>query len=177
MSDQLNEPTTMNASTLRELMNTYGEDVWNYAYFLSRSGAVADDIAQETFIRAYKHMNSFRGEASVKTWLLQITRNRWYTYRNSGFMKRVILKEQPEPGAAVSAEDAFLEQSLSGDIWRLVLRLPRKHREVLILHAHYNLTMEELALTLGLSLSGAKSRLLRARKQANECWNKELERL
>lgn len=175
MSMESSEVTIMSAGALRTLMETYGEDVWNYAYFLSRSSSAADDIAQETFIRAYKHMNSFRGEASVKTWLLRITRNRWYTYRSNSFVKRVTLQEVLDLRHTVpSAEDTYMDKSLSSQVWQLVLRLPRKYREILMLHAHYDMSMEELAHTLNISLAAAKSRLHRARQKANQSWEKEL---
>lgn len=175
MSMERNNVATMSAGALQTLMETYGEDVWNYAFFLSRSSSAADDIAQETFIRAYKYMHAFRGEASVKTWLLRITRNRWYTYRSSSFMKRVTLQAVPDSTRTEqSAENAYMDESLSSQIWQLVLRLPRKYREILMLHAHYEMTMEELAHTLNISLSAAKSRLHRARQKASEYWEKEL---
>ncbi|MNC06709.1 RNA polymerase sigma factor YlaC [compost metagenome] len=120
-------------------------------------------------------MNTFRGEAGVRTWLLQITRNRWLSYRSSSFIRRVTLQESVgRESSSPSAEEIFLQQSLSSEVWRIVLQLPRKHREVLMLHAHYGLSMEELAGLLGISLSAAKSRLHRARQKANECREKEL---
>ncbi|NMO95552.1 RNA polymerase sigma factor [Paenibacillus lemnae] len=161
----------METQDITALMKTYGEAVWNYAYFLSRNHAAADDIAQETFIRAYKYMNNYRGEASVKTWLLRIARNRWYSFRSTSFVKRVVHKPEAISGmTAQSAEDEALEQSLSTDVWKLVYQLPLKDREVLILAIHYELTMEELAGTLGISLSAAKSRLQRARQRAKARW-------
>ncbi|MGN7764961.1 RNA polymerase sigma factor [Paenibacillus sp. 22594] len=177
MSIVTNESATMTAAALQTLMEHYGEDVWNYAYYLARSRSAADDIAQETFIRAYKYMNTFRGEAAVRTWLLQITRTRWLTYRSSSFIRRVTLRDNiGKDSSSPSAEEVFLQQSLSSEVWRIVLQLPRKHREVLMLYAHYGLSMEELSGLLGISLSAAKSRLHRARQQANECWEKELGR-
>jgi len=176
MPSELNQMTTMNTDALTRLMETYSEAVWNYAYFLSRSVAVADDVAQETFIRAYKHMNAFRGEASAKTWLLQIARNRWLTYRSTAFFRRVKLQEHTDlEGFSPSAEEAYMSESLTGEVWRIVLQLPGKYREVLMLAAHYGLSMEELAHTLGISPSAAKSRLLRARRKANEIWKKEMD--
>ncbi|MFC7681068.1 RNA polymerase sigma factor [Paenibacillus sp. GCM10028914] len=174
MSDEQKETIqTMSNQDFTVIMETYGEAVWNYSYFLSRNGAVADDIAQETFIRAYKYMNNYRGESSLKTWLLRIARNRWYSYRSTSFIKRVILKPEAISDISVqSAEDEALEQSLSTEVWKLVYQLPLKDREVLILAIHYELTMEELADTLGISLSAAKSRLQRARRKAKELWER-----
>ncbi|WP_151734907.1 RNA polymerase sigma factor ['Paenibacillus yunnanensis' Narsing Rao et al. 2020] len=175
MSSTRKENALMEAGELQALMETYGDDVWNYAYFLSGSRSAADDIAQETFIRAYKYMGGFRGDASVKTWLLRIARGRFLTFRSNSFVRRVTLQEAPGVnGAARSAEDEFLQTSLHGEVWALVLKLPRKDREVLMLHAHYGLSMEEMAGTLGLSVPAVKSRLQRARRKAARCLEKEL---
>lgn len=61
--------------TLREMMEEYGSDVWNYAFFLTRSREQANDISQEVFLKAYKNVGKYRGQSSMKTWLLTITRN------------------------------------------------------------------------------------------------------
>lgn len=177
MSGANKDPGTMNAVALQTLMEDYGGDVWNYAYYLARSRSAADDISQETFIRAYRYRNSFRGEASVRTWLLQITRNRWLSYRSSSFIRRVTLQNSAGLlDTSPSAEEVFWQQSVSSEAWKIVLQLPRKHREVLMLYAHYELSMEEMAGLLGISLSAAKSRLHRARQKAMEIREKELDK-
>lgn len=53
--------------TLREMMDTYGSDVWNYAYFLTRSREQANDISQEVFMKVYRNIGKYRGHSSVKT--------------------------------------------------------------------------------------------------------------
>lgn len=165
---------SMNADDLRSIMERYGEDVWNYLYVMTRKQDLADDLAQETFIRANRYLRSYRGEASMKTWLLRIARNRWYSYRRLAFVRLVALPGQlPEPHAGESAEEEFLRRELTSEVWRIVMRLPLKYREILILRAHYELSMEELAHALDISVSAAKTRLGRARKQASELWEKE----
>ncbi|MGG1880230.1 sigma-70 family RNA polymerase sigma factor [Paenibacillus cisolokensis] len=72
-------------------MEAYGEDVWNYAYAITRNTHTADDVAQDGFIKAYQRYVSFRGEASVKTWLLTITRNTAFSYLKRAFLRRVVL--------------------------------------------------------------------------------------
>lgn len=174
MTYERQEVMSMSADTFESVMDTYGEDVWNFLYLLTRSRELADDLAQETFIRAYKHLDSYRGEASLKTWLLRIARNRWYSYRRLAFVRKVTLPGYiPETEAADSAEAAFLQKELTSDVWRIVLRLPLKYREILTLRAHYEMTMEELAGALGISVSAAKTRLQRARRKASELWEKE----
>lgn len=168
------EELSMRTQNFETIMETYGEDVWNYLYIMTRSRELADDLSQETFIRAHRHLASYRGQASMKTWLLRIARNRWYSYRRLAFMRLVTLPGQlPESEAAESAEAEFLRSELTGELWATVLRLPLKYREILTLQAHYELTMEELSESLGITVSAAKTRLLRARRKAAESWEKE----
>ncbi|WP_419885028.1 RNA polymerase sigma factor [Paenibacillus sp. B-A-8] len=76
--------------TLREMMEEYGSDVWNYAFFLSRSREQANDISQEVFLKAYKNVGKYRGQSSMKTWLLTITRNTAFSWSKNSFWRRFI---------------------------------------------------------------------------------------
>lgn len=71
--------------TLREMMETYGRDVWNYAYFLTGSREQANDISQEVFLKAHRNIAKYRGSATLKTWLLTITRNTAFSWRRNSF--------------------------------------------------------------------------------------------
>lgn len=158
---------------LEDLMTVYGDDVWHFAYVLTRRRDAADDIAQDVFIAAYNRMYDFRGEASVKSWLLAITRNKSLNYLRSSFIRKVVpwdifaLRGKSQE-AAVSAEQAAMDKAASRDIWDHVLSLSVKHREVLILAYHYELSVEEIAEALGLSSGTVKSRLFRARQKMSE---------
>lgn len=159
----------MDSSMLRSLMESYGQDVWNYAFFLVRSHDVADDISQDTFIRAYQSIKSFRGESSVKTWLFTITRNLAVNYRRSAFIRRVILWERnPSTEYSPSAESLALRNMLRDEVWGLVMSLPVSFREPLLLEAHYGLSMKEIAALLQVSEGTVKSRIHRARSKINK---------
>ena len=149
---------------LRDLMTAYGDDVWNYAYSICRQVDAADDITQDVFLKAYRNLTSFRGESSVKTWLFTITRNTALDYKRSAFLRKVTLVDYIIPkGASTSAENQAMENFAISDIWRMVLSLPQKYREVLILFAHYQLSMKEIAQILGIREGTVKSRLHQAR--------------
>nr|WP_127569808.1 MULTISPECIES: sigma-70 family RNA polymerase sigma factor [Paenibacillus] len=156
-------------AVLDELMKEYGRDVWNYALFLTRSRELADDIAQDVFVKVYERLYTYRGESSVKTWLLAITRNAAKDALRSSWLRRVIL--QPHRVAAMdaypSAEREAINRELTRDIWSIVLELPAKLREVLLLYAHHQLHMKEIAALLGISEGTVKSRLFRAREMAS----------
>ncbi|MVP00324.1 sigma-70 family RNA polymerase sigma factor [Paenibacillus sp. N10] len=156
----------MNGYTLEDLMNTYGQDVWNFAFSICKNRQLADDIAQDVFLQAYRHVASFRGESSVKTWLLKITRNISYNNRKSAFVRKVMLVDfVHRAGQSQSAEDIFLEQEAANEVWLCVFRLPVKFREVIVLDAKYHLSVSEIAGVLNISEGTVKSRLHRARKK------------
>ncbi|CAM3583225.1 MULTISPECIES: RNA polymerase sigma factor [Saccharibacillus] len=149
---------------LRQLMESYGSDVWHYAYFLTRSRDLADDIAQDTFVKAYGALDSFRGEAKIKTWLLSITRHTAFDYRRSAFVQRsVLMAEPPEREQAESAEATYMRRVDSVQIWSAIMRLPDRYREVLVLDLKHGLKLAEIAKLLGIAEGTVKSRLFRAR--------------
>lgn len=155
-------------AVLDELMRSYGQDVWNFAYFLTHRRELADDIAQDVFVKVYEHLYSFRGKSSVKTWLLAITRNTARDVLRSAWIRRVTLMPfRQELTAHPSAEQETIDRLMTQRVWAVVFGLPRKLREALILSSHYGLSMNELAETLQVTVGTAKSRLHRARAAVN----------
>ncbi|MBY0597558.1 RNA polymerase sigma factor [Bacillus bingmayongensis] len=151
------------------VIREYWQDVWNYSFIITKDTHLSDDITQEVFIKVFKKWDSFRNESSVKTWLLKITRNTALNYLKSSYFKRISLvsffrndKEYP------SAEKQFLQKETMNEVWDIVLKLPQKHREVLILDAKYELSYDEIAETLGVSIGTVKSRLHRARARVSK---------
>jgi hypothetical protein len=99
-------------SVLSDLMNEYGNDVWNFAYFIVRQSKAADDISQEVFLAVYDKLYSFRGESSLKSWLLTITRNKSLKYLKSALIRKVMLVDYVMcKGSVLSSEaEAFDRQ-------------------------------------------------------------------
>lgn len=156
--------TSDTRAILRDLMTAYGDDVWNYAFSLCRNPDLSDDIVQEVFLKVYRKLGTFRGESSIKTWLLTITRHTVYDMQRSSFWNRVKTSEFFHfMGTQPSAEHEAIEKFAISDIWTKVMALPVKYREVLVLYAHYQLSMKEMAEILHLSEGTVKSRLFHAR--------------
>ncbi|GAB6929233.1 sigma-70 family RNA polymerase sigma factor [Paenibacillus sp. JCM 10914] len=157
------------SAILSELMDLYGQDVWNYAYFLTKRRDAADDISQEVFLKAFRHLHDFQGRSSVKTWLLTITRNISFNYLKSSFISRVMLLGRNMPDSSMpSAEMEYMDTHAVSRIWKLVMQLPAKYREVLILESHYHLTRKEMSELLNIAEGTIKSRLHRARARMEE---------
>lgn len=154
---------------LEELMTAYGKDVWNYAYSITRKWDQADDITQEVFIKVYRNLYTFRSESSVKTWLLAITRNTTLDFKRAAFYRKVTLLDFIAPsGEQKSTEQEVIDKFAVNDMWRMVLKLPVKYREVLILYAHYQLSMKEMAQILNVTEGTVKSRLFHARNKISK---------
>jgi RNA polymerase sigma-70 factor (ECF subfamily) len=182
----------MNNDTLASLMDDYGNDVWNYVYFLTRNAEQADDLSQEVFVRAYTGIANYRGDCSIKTWLLTITRNTTFTYRKSRFFRSSLWGEtlslesdqgdQPgskqmkrERSAHPSAEMEVMRKAHVNEIWDIVLALPEKFREILLLHLRYELTTVEIADMLRIRQGTVKSRLSRAKDKVRKQWEERSE--
>ncbi|SET67386.1 RNA polymerase sigma factor [Paenibacillus sp. NFR01] len=151
------------APSLREMMEDYGPDVWNYAFFLTRSREMADDISQEVFLKAYRSIGKYRGESSLKTWLLTITRNTSFSARRNSFWKRFAPLGDHQTQQTASAEHEAMGNAYTNRIWELIMSLPDKHREVLVLDLHHGFSIAETAKLLGIAEGTVKSRLSRAR--------------
>ncbi|WP_433750277.1 RNA polymerase sigma factor [Paenibacillus amylolyticus] len=182
----LAQAQTIDNYTLSSMMDDYGNDVWNYAYFLTKSAEQADELSQEVFIRVYSGIAQYRGECSLKTWLLTITRNTTFTYRKSRFFRsslwgetlsmeterehsgqRVMIQEKT---SHPSAEMEVIRKEHVHEIWDIVLALPRKFREILLLNLKYELTTSEIAEMLKISSGTVKSRLSRGKDKVRKQW-------
>ncbi|MGQ8875193.1 RNA polymerase sigma factor [Paenibacillus sp. TSA_86.1] len=187
----LAEAQTIDNDTLASLMDDYGNDVWNYAYFLTKNAEQADDLSQEVFVRVYSGIATYRGECTLKTWLLTITRNTTFTYRKSRFFRSSLWGEalpldseqnRSEPrqimrkeSAHPSAEMEVMRKAHVHEIWDIVLALPEKFREILLLHLRYELTTVEIAEMLRISQGTVKSRLSRAKDKVRKQWEESSE--
>ncbi|MBA2937290.1 RNA polymerase sigma factor [Paenibacillus sp. CGMCC 1.16610] len=161
--------TTDQKAVLHNLMETYGNDVWNYAFTICRNTDLSDDITQDCFLKVYRNLTTFRGDASVKTWLLTITRNTAYDYLRKAFWRKVThVGFIQSTGTSDSAENEVMEKLNARDMWKNVISLPPKYREILILHAHNQLSIKEIAAVLNISEGTVKSRLHRARLKVIE---------
>lgn len=131
-----------------------------YAYLCDAEQA--RDAVQETFLKAYRSMDSFRGECGEKNWLVAIARNTCRDMRKSAWFrhvdKRVTPEELPDIADVAASEE---ERALTAAI----LRLPEKLKDAVLLYYFQGFTMPEAAKILGITQPSVSSRLNRARKR------------
>jgi len=122
---------------------------------------LAEDAVQETFIKAVRAWDSFRGESSARTWLTRIAMRTCMDMRRSFWFRRVDRRVTPEmlPDRAQEAEESESALTLT------VMNLPKKEREVILLYYYQDLTMKDIADTLGVTQPTVSYRLRRAKEK------------
>lgn len=155
------DPDRTQEEALVRLVSQYQGALLRLCYVYLGDRALAEDATQETFLKAYRNLNGFRGEASEKTWLMKIAVNTCRDLQRSAWFRHtdrtVTPEELPEPEAQASVRDK--------EITLEVMRLPAKLREVVLLYYYQNLSAVETAHALGISQQAVSGRLARARKR------------
>ncbi|KPL00813.1 MAG: hypothetical protein AMJ91_03015 [candidate division Zixibacteria bacterium SM23_73_3] len=156
------------------LVKRYQKKIYFLAYRMVKNHDAADDITQETFINAYFAIKSFRTGYSFYSWLYRICMN-----LSINFLKRqkfVIPESQFEEEASPLEREATVGdpsnhlalKELENKIERALDLLPPKYKAVLVLRIYEDLSYEEIAKTLKISLGTVMSRLFRARVRMQE---------
>lgn len=141
-----------------DLIRKYQDQIFRYALHMLPSRQDAEDVAQETFIGAYRSLKGFRNESSFNTWLIAIARTRvahWYRRRKIEYD----LDETQEP--ATYDNDALLEHM---EIRSAVAELPERYREMIVLRYENQLDLGEISAVTGLSRNVVGTSLHRARQ-------------
>ncbi|WP_165867417.1 RNA polymerase sigma factor [Paenibacillus pinisoli] len=152
-----------------ELVRTYEQDVRRYSLFLCGNRDLAEDIAQETFLRAYRYIHLFRGDASFKTWLFKIAQHAAKDLQQKQSAQHSILtKAKLALNYYPSAEHTYFDSYLKDEICEIVLMLPHVFQQVIVLDVKYDRSIQEIAQQLQVSAGTVKSRLYRARIKISE---------
>ncbi|MEK3885761.1 RNA polymerase sigma factor [Paenibacillus sp. PL2-23] len=123
---------------------------------------VADDITQDTFIRAFRSLTSFRSESTIKTWLLKIARDACINHKKSAFIRKMVLIDFiQDTKSAPSAELDYFNTQFTNQVWEIVFKLSLKKREVIVLDAYYEMPIASIAEFLAVPVGTVKSRVRR----------------
>ena len=141
----------------------YARDVHRFALYLSGDRALADDITSETFLRAWTAAAPIR-EATVKSYLFAIARNVYLAeLRRSKRQVELTDSIPSQPAGAPGLDERLDQQAALRAVLRALRQLPEIDRAALIMRAQAEMSYEEIAQALRLSLSNAKVKIHRAR--------------
>ena len=165
-------------SAFVEIVGRYREKILALASQFLRNHADAEEIAQDTFIRAHRGLAKFRGDSSLATWLhrvaVNLARNRyWYFFRrrrhlslsldapmsteSTGTFSELVATREPDPARQATVDEFVVIVAVC------MKKLDPGHREILTLRNLLHRSYEDIALSLGINEGTVKSRIARAR--------------
>lgn len=165
-------PGKASEAELSRMMRQYGPMLVGTCFMLLGDVHLAQDVVQETFIKAYKNMDSFRGahEGSEKAWLIRIAVNLCRDQQRSKWFRFV---DRSTPIETLSLP----EQDVSGEakqLYAAIQTLPAKYREVILLHYYQEMPVSDIASAFHLTQSSIYRRLDKAQqmlKKTLERWD------
>lgn len=166
-------------SAFNQLVSQYERKVFRLAKHITQNDEDAEDVLQESFLKAYGHLGDFHGQSKFYTWLVRIAVNEsLMKLRKRKSDKTVPLDEPLDTGEDTVAreiavwdenpEQKYSREELGGILDEAVDSLRPAFRTVFVLRDIEELSTEETAYSLGISIPAVKSRLLRARLQLRE---------
>ncbi len=159
------------------LVEAHADRIYSYLYHMLGDPAEAEDLAQETFVRAWEALKDFRGGAAFSTWLYRIATNlaidalrRRKRRPQAESLDAAVETDDGEmdrqvPDPARPVEDQLAARQLQQAVWEAVAELSPKLRAVLLMYDFQQLTYEQIAAALGIPIGTVKSRLFNARQQ------------
>lgn len=149
-----------------ELIRRHQDFVYGAALRIVRNPVIAQDIAQEAFVRAHRALPGFRGQAQVRSWLYRIATNlALNAVQRQREYPTDTIPDRPAQGDP--AADA-VNRALREDLVEAIGELPDKLREPLVLREYDGLSYQEIATQLDLPLNTVRTRILRARRTLRE---------
>lgn len=156
------------------LLETYQKPVYNLCYRMLGDAYEAEDASQEAFLRAYKHIHRYDSQRSFSTWMLSIAahycidqiRRRRFPVLSLDDDDSYLDPPDHEPGP----ETALLTSENQQQVQALLSSLSAQDRAAVVMRYWYDLSYEEIAETLSLTVSAVKSRLHRARRELANQW-------
>ncbi len=153
------DPNISREDMLVHMVTQYEVSLLRTCYMYLRDKGLAEDATQETFLKAYKALPTFRGECSDKTWLMRIAmntcrdmmRNPWFRFID----RRVTVDSLPESAAET-------ELYAADDLTQAILDLPIKDKEVILLYYYQDMSMREISVALDIAISTVNKRIKRA---------------
>ena len=144
---------------ISRMIKTYEKDLLRLCCVYLKDASMAEDAVQETFLKAYKNLHSFRGESSEKTWLIRIAINVCKDMQRTAWFRNI--------GRMVNLDDVQIPQVQEHDVKSAVvseiMRLPKKLKEVVLLYYYEDMNQSEIAEILNVSITTVHRRLEKAR--------------
>ncbi|AXI08464.1 sigma-70 family RNA polymerase sigma factor [Oceanobacillus sp. 143] len=150
-----------------QLMREYSDDILHLVYTYVKNRTIAEDLAQEIFIKCYEKLNQFNQQSTIKTWLYRIASNHCKDYLRSWHYRKITLSNKVFdhiPSKSKQVEEEVIKHSEENSLTNAVMNLPLKYREVVFLHYYEELSLKEISKITSVNINTLKTRLKRAKE-------------
>jgi len=154
-------------SAFTRMLEMLRPDLLRFAYWLARDRSIAEDVVQETMVRAWKARTELKDPAAARPWLFTILRREHARIYERKRLPTVDVDEVEALGDPALASDG---DAALVDLRRAILRLPDEYREPLVLQVLGGHSTAEIAAQLGLTQAAVLTRLFRARNRLREAY-------
>ena len=155
---------------IEEFYRTYFDIVYRYIRSISQDGSLAEEVTQETFFKALKKADQFRGDCDVRVWLCQIAKNTLYDHLKK--QEKQLLGDEKlekiESAGGELLEEKLAQRSQAMEIHKVLHRLSEPYKEVFSLRTFGELNFREIGMLFGKSENWARVTYYRARVKIRE---------
>lgn len=152
---------------MEQIYKQYFETVYKYLFCLTHSNDIAEELTQETFYRAVKKIDTYRGECKMSAWLCQIAKNLWYDYCRKN-KKTINENEITEIPTINTTEEQIILKEEKILLYQKMQKLDKQTREVIYLRITGELSFKEIGMILGKTESWARVTFYRGKNQLKE---------
>jgi len=161
----------LTASTFEDLALPLLDQLYNFARWLTQDASEADDLVQETYVKALRGFSSFQAGTNFRAWMYRILRNSFLSSRTG--MKTMVVFDEEDSNtvpatASASPESVLLAQANRQLVQEALEQLPVHHREILLLCEVEEMSYQDISEALAVPIGTVMSRLFRARKALRE---------
>jgi RNA polymerase sigma-70 factor, ECF subfamily len=154
----------INNAEFNQLAGSHWKDLYKYAYRLSGNSHTAEDLVQDSLMRAWRSFDRLQNPAAIKGWLKTIVRR-----ENARRFERIQPQQSSMPLEEIGAARKTYDTSTEAFVLRRAINaLPKEYSEPLIMQVLHGYSQQEIADQLGLSSAGVGTRLFRARQKLRE---------
>lgn len=154
--------------TIREWYRLYADEIYNYLIYYLNDKHHVEDILQEVFIRALKHVDRYKGTSHPKTWLISIARNLAMDEARKRKRQTQLFRRSQKEKHGISIEEVLIKDEKVSELYERINRLPEKYREIVIMRGILEWSPKEVAEITGYKEADINVKFHRAKSKLKD---------
>lgn len=140
----------MQQKQMEEIYCAYAADVYQFLLYLCKDEYLAEDILQDTFLKAIENINQFDGRCKLTSWLCQIAKNQYFDHlRKTKKISTAEWAEEDAPDPQNPCLELMIQQEIKSELMEIIHSLPDPYKEVVLLRVYAEMSFKEIANLFG----------------------------